>query len=60
MVEIDLGLGKVETVVVMKWTKAMGRMPRYHPIRFDSDGAQPMVHEEGIRILDHRPSRAAP
>jgi hypothetical protein len=58
-VEIGLGLGKVETGVVMRWTKAMGRLAGYHPIRFDSDGAQLMVHEQGIRIIDDRPLRAA-
>jgi hypothetical protein len=54
-VEIGLGLGKVETGVVMRWTKAMGRLPGYRPILFDSDGAQLMVHGRGIRIVDHRP-----
>ena len=56
-VEIGLGLGKVETGVVMRWTKATGCLPGYHPIRFDNDGAKLMVHEQGIPIIDHRPLR---
>jgi hypothetical protein len=57
-VEIGLGFGKVETGMIMRWTKVMGRrenVPGYHPVRFDHDGATLMVHEQGIRIIDHGP-----
>jgi hypothetical protein len=46
--------------MVMRWTKAMGSLPGYHPIRFDSHGAQLMVHQQGIRIIGYVPSRRLP
>lgn len=61
-VEIGLGLGRVETGTILRWTKCMGNREDapagYHPIRFDEDGAQLMVYcGQGVRVIDNRPNR---
>jgi len=56
-IEVGLDDGVNETGVILRWTKAMGKrekIPGYHPVSFDSDGAKLMVHESGFRIIDNR------